>query len=168
MAASVITVNHQDQILGEKEKNKAHQTKSILHRGFIVFIKNKKGQILLLKRHPQKLFGRLWDGCCSHPRMGETYIQAGERRLKEELGFTCPLKQLGKFYYRALDSHQGAEEEICAVLIGNYHGPIKTNKNEVSALRWLSLKDLKKRIKENPKIFAPWLKKSLKFLAQAK
>lgn len=168
MAASVIVVNHQDQILGEKERNKVHQTKSILHRGFITFIKNKEDQILLLKRHTQKLFGHLWDGCCSHPKNGETYLQAGQRRLKEELSFTCPLKQIGKFYYRAVDQNNGAEEEICAVLLGHYHGPIKPHPQEITDFRWLSLADLEKEIRERPLTFAPWLIKSLKFLPQAK
>lgn len=168
MAAPVIVVNHQDQILGEKERNKAHQINSLLHRGFITFIKNKKKEILLLKRNSQKLFGHLWDGCCSHPQMGETYVQAGQRRLEEELGFTCPLKQIGKFYYRAVDQNNGTEEEICAVLTGHYNGNIKPNKNEVINLRWLTLEDLKKEIKQMPLAFTPWLIKSLKFLRQAK
>jgi len=165
--SKVITVNRQDKILTKKEKLQAHQVDGILHRGFIVLVKNKKGEILLVQRSKKKLLWPLyWDGCCSHPKPGETYLQAGERRLKEELGFTCPLKYLGKFYYRAVYQDVGSEEEICAVLTGCYNGQIKPNPEEIAAYRWLKIKDLKKEIQEKPKIFVPWLIKSLKFLPQ--
>jgi isopentenyl-diphosphate delta-isomerase len=37
----------------------------------------------------------LWTNtCCSHQRAGETNIQAGSRRLYEEMGFKAELKEL--------------------------------------------------------------------------
>jgi len=83
--AKLIVVNRQDKILGLKDKDACHSLKGILHRGFSVFVFNKKGEVLLQKRSKNK---KLWPGfwsntCCSHPQPGETCIQAGERRLKE-------------------------------------------------------------------------------------
>ena len=44
----------------------------------------------------------LWTNtCCSHQRNGETNIQAGKRRLQEEMGFSTELKEVTKFIYKA-------------------------------------------------------------------
>jgi isopentenyl-diphosphate delta-isomerase len=44
----------------------------------------------------------LWTNtCCSHQRDGETNIQAGSRRLFEEMGFNTELKELFNFIYKA-------------------------------------------------------------------
>lgn len=158
----VVVVNKKDQVLGEKEKVEAHKIKGALHRGFMALIFNKKGEILLLKRSKKKrLWPLFWDSCCSHPRLGESFLEAGERRLKEELDFTCKLKYVDKFYYRAIYKNIGSEEEICAVLVGKYDGKIEPNPEEIADFRWVRLEELKKEIKEKPEIFTPWLKKAL-------
>lgn len=159
----LVVVSRQDQILGSKEKDACHFLKGLLHRGFSVFVFNKKGEVLLQKRSKSK---KLWPGfwsntCCSHPQPGETYIQAGERRLKEELGFTCKLKNLGKFYYRAVYKNVGSENEICAVLVGKHKGRVRPDPQEVTDFRWIQFEQLKQEIKEKPEIFTPWLKKAI-------
>ncbi len=158
----VVTVDRQDRVLGEEERLKAHQVKGALHRGFTALVFNKKGELLLLKRSKKKqLWPLFWDGCCSHPKLGESYFVAGERRLKEELGFSCKLKYVDKFYYRAIYKNVGSEEEVCAVMRGDYDGEIKPNPDEVAEYRWVNLEKLKKEIKEEPEVFTPWLKKAL-------
>jgi len=159
----LIVVNRQDQVLGRKSKEACHTLKGILHRGFSVFVINKRGQVLLQKRSQKK---KLWPGfwsntCCSHPKPGETYLQAGKRRLKEELGFTCPLKFLLKFQYRAVYQDLGSENEICAVLLGEDDGRVRPNLEEVTAVRWLDFNQLKRELKAKPKVFTPWLRKEL-------
>lgn len=167
----LIVVNRKDKILGYKDKDACHSLKGILHRGFSVFVFNKKGKVLLQKRGQQK---KLWPGawsntCCSHPRPGESSLQAGERRLKEELGFTCKLKYLDKFYYRAVDKNIGSENEICTVLVGRYDGRVRTNPKEVADFCWIRLDKLKQELEEKPEIFTPWLKKEVSlFLHQGK
>ena len=162
----VVIVDRQDKVLGEEERRKAHKVKGVLHRGFIVLVFNKKRELLLLKRSKKKrLWPLFWDSCCSHPRLEESYIEAGERRLRKEAGFSCQLKYQGKFYYRAVYENIGSEEEICAVMLGKYDGKLKPNPEEVAEYRWVSLQDLKKEIKEEPEIFTPWLKLAIKKLA---
>lgn len=167
----LVVVSRRNKVLGHKGKDACHTLKGILHQGFSVFVFNKKGEVLLQKRNKSK---KLWPGfwsntCCSHPHPGETYIQAGERRLKEELGFTCKLKNLGKFYYRAVYKNIGSENEICAVLLGEYNGKISLNPKEAAEYRFVSLKNLRKEIEEKPEIFTPWLEKEISlFLRQEK
>ena len=90
----VILVNEQDEPVGTMEKMEAHQ-KAMLHRAFSVFIFNNKGEMLLQQRASRKYHsGGLWaNACCSHPNPGEETMDAAQRRLNEELGFSTQLKK---------------------------------------------------------------------------
>lgn len=163
--SQIVLVNRKDEALGASSREKAHRVSGLLHRGFISLIFNKQGELLLVKRSQKKeLWPLFWDGCCSHPRPGEDYVAAAERRLKEELGFTCQLKYVNKFYYRSVYKNVGSEEEICAILKGQYDGQVMPNPDEIAAHRWIKMKDLKKEMQEKPEIFAPWFIKTMKFI----
>lgn len=98
----VILVNENDEKVGLMEKIEAHE-KALLHRAFSVFTFNEKGELLLQQRAASKYHSPLlWTNtCCSHQRDGETNIEAGKRRLKEEMGFSCELNELFSFIYKA-------------------------------------------------------------------
>ena len=113
---------------------------------------------MLCKRSAlKKLWPDFWDTSCStHVHQNETYKQAGERRLNEELGFSCELKFVSKFQYQAKFQNVGSENEICSLLIGNYTGDIKSNLDEVSEYKWINFEQLKKEINDTSS--SPWLK----------
>ena len=98
----VILVDKTDHQIGEMEKQEAH-IKGLLHRAFSIFIFNSKGEVLLQQRAFHKYHsGGLWTNtCCSHPRNGETTIQAANRRLMEEMGMSCVLTEEFSFIYKA-------------------------------------------------------------------
>src|SRR5688500_14875256 len=103
MEEHVILVDKQDTMLGVEEKIKAHQL-ALLHRAFSVFVYRKQAgsiEFLLQQRHKNKYHsGGLWTNtCCSHPRVGESIVFAGERRLKEEMSVQVPLIPVGSFQY---------------------------------------------------------------------
>ena len=97
-AEEVILVNEKDEEVGRMEKYEAHRN-ALLHRAFSVFVFNMKGEMLLHKRAESKYHcSGLWtNACCSHPRPGEEIMEAAMRRLKEEMGFQIPLKNLFEF-----------------------------------------------------------------------
>lgn len=164
--SQLILVNEKDKAVGFATKDKCHQGKGILHCAFSVYIFNEKGELLIQQRSKEK---KLWPGfwsnsCCSHPRKSESCKKAGERRLKEELGFSSPLKLLDKFQYQAKYKNIGSENEICAVLVGQHQGEVKPNPKEAAAFKWIDLTALKKDIAKNPKKYTPWLKIGLTFL----
>ena len=103
MEEQVVLVNTLDEAQGTMEKMAAHR-KGALHRAFSVFILNSKGQLLLQQRaHHKYHSGGLWTNtCCSHPRDGETVIEAGIRRLQEEMGMQCQLAKGFDFIYLSL------------------------------------------------------------------
>lgn len=159
MQQKVILVDKNDQIIGSEEKMKAHQLGK-LHRAFSIFIFNSKGELLLQKRQKIKYHcGGLWSNtCCSHPRPGETLQQATHRRLKQEMGFDCKLKQAFSFIYKAKFNNGLTENEYDHVFIGKFDGKPKPNKAEVDGWKWISINELKKDILKNSKKYTPWLK----------
>jgi len=155
----VILVDENDKEIGIEEKMKAHQ-EGKLHRAFSVFIFNSSGKMLLQKRANGKYHsGGLWTNtCCSHPRPEESIEKAAHRRLKEELGFDCELKELSHFIYKAKLDHGLTEHEFDHVFIEKYDGEIIPNKNEVSDTMWISIGALKEEIKKHPENFTEWFK----------
>ena len=161
----VVLVDGADKDIGKEEKVKAHTGEGVLHRAFSVFVFDSNGRILLQKRASGKM---LWPGywsntCCSHPLPGEGVMEAGERRLREELGFTCSLSNKGHFIYEARYGDVGVEKEFCYVLVGEYDGEeLAFNQEEVEEIKWVPLKEVIKRVEEQPSEFTPWFKIEIK------
>ena len=118
---NVILVNESDVQIGLMPKMEAHE-KALLHRAFSVFIMNDKGETMIQQRAGHKYHSPLlWTNtCCSHQREGESNIQAGKRRLKEEMGFETELKELFSFIYKAPFDNGLTEHEFDHVMtMGN-------------------------------------------------
>ena len=155
----VILVDIHDNPIGEMEKLKAH-VEAKLHRAFSVFIFNSKGELLLQQRALNKYHSPgLWTNtCCSHQRAGETNIEAGKRRLFEEMGFACELKEVFWFIYRADFDNGLTEHELDHVMIGQYDLSPEINPEEVAAYKWMTLEDVKSDMERNPEKYTAWFK----------
>ena len=156
---ALILVDHRDREIGTLDKARCHDGGGILHRAFSIFIVDRRGRVLLQQRAAGK---RLWPGfwsnsCCSHPRSGESLTVAIRRRLQQELGLECPLRQLFRFEYRALYGDQGAEHELCSVHVGQSDRDPEVNRNEIRAWRWIEPAVLDTELAEQPGQFTPWL-----------
>jgi isopentenyl-diphosphate delta-isomerase len=135
-------------------------TKALLHRAFSVFVFNSIGEMLLQQRAITKYHsGGLWTNtCCSHPRPGETVLQAANRRLKEEMGFETNLIKVLDFVYKAPFSNGLTEHEFDHVLVGYYDGIINPNQEEVEKYSFNSFSDIEISINESPEIYTEWFK----------
>lgn len=155
----VILVDENDNQIGVEEKLKAHQNAN-LHRAFSIFVFNDKNELLLQQRALDKYHsGGLWTNtCCSHPRPKEETINAAERRLQEEMGFSCELSLVFSFKYKAIFDNGLTENEFDHVFVGKYDNEIVPNKIEVNAYKWVDLKWLEKDIKTNQEIYTVWFK----------
>ena len=154
----VVLVNKRNEIIGMEEKMKAHLAGK-LHRAFSVLLFNKKGEILIQKRARSKYHSPgLWTNtCCSHPRPREEVKLAAQRRLKEEMGVNCKLKEAFSFIYKAKVGDL-VEHEFDHVFLGKFDRNPKPDKKEVADWRWVKLKNLKADIEKNPKKYTPWFK----------
>lgn len=159
MEEKVILVNENDEQIGLMEKIEAHE-KALLHRAFSVFVYNDKGEVMLQQRALSKYHSPgLWTNtCCSHQREGESNVDAGKRRLMEEMGFTTDLEESISFIYKAPFDNGLSEHEYDYILIGKYNDEPNLNPDEVAAWKWMSLEDIQKDIKENPEIYTAWFK----------
>jgi len=155
----VILVNPDDQQIGLMEKLEAHQ-KGLLHRAFSIFILNDKNELMLQQRASKKYHSPLlWTNtCCSHQRVGETNIEAGNRRLQEEMGFTTPLKELFSFIYKVPFDNGLTEHELDHVMIGYYNQNPIINTDEVQDWKWLDIENVRKKIAKNPEKYTAWFK----------
>ena len=159
MEEKVILVSEDDQQLGLMGKMEAHK-KAILHRAFSIFVFNKKGELLLQQRALDKYHSPgLWTNtCCSHQRDGESNIEAGQRRIQEEMGFHCELKELFWFVYKAAFDNGLTEHELDHVMIGSYEDDPIINQEEVASFKWMPLEDVKKDLQEQPELYTEWFK----------
>ena len=156
---NVILVNENDEQIGLMPKLEAHE-KAVLHRAFSVFVLNFKNEIMLQQRAHQKYHSPLlWTNtCCSHQREGETNIEAGSRRLFEEMGFKTELKELFHFIYKAPFDNGLTEHELDHVMIGYYNDAPVINQEEVEDWKWMKIEDVKNDMEFHPELYTVWFK----------
>ena len=155
----VVLVDEKDNPLGTMEKMEAHE-KGVLHRAFSVFIFNNNGEMLLQQRAFSKYHsGGLWTNtCCSHPRDGETTIEAAHRRLQEEMGFDCEIEKAFDFIYKKNLDKGLTEHEFDHVFIGEFEGEVCFNKEEVNAYIYLPVQAVLEEVNQCPEKYTEWFK----------
>lgn len=158
MEEHLTEVDQWDNEIGSIEKMKAHRN-GVLHRAFSIFIFN-NNQLLLQKRNANKYHSPgLWTNtCCSHPRYGEDLQKAIYRRLEEEMGFTCDLKEVFSFVYQVQFQDELFEHEYDHVFIGKYEGEVSPCKDEVEDFKWAHIGEIKSDIGDNPQNYTYWFK----------
>jgi len=153
----VILVNSNDEPIGLIPKMEAHE-KALLHRAFSVFVINSNNELMLQQRALQKYHSPgLWTNtCCSHQRDGEENIEAGLRRLQEEMGFETPLEYLFNFIYKAPFDNGLTEHELDHVMLGRYEGKPSINPEEVASWKWMDIDLIHADLINNPADYTVW------------
>jgi len=155
----VILVDEQDNEIGLMPKMEAHE-KAMLHRAFSVFVLNDKNELMLQQRALHKYHSPgLWTNtCCSHQRQGESNIDAGRRRLQEEMGFQVDLKETVSFIYKAPFDNGLTEHEYDHVLVGYSNEAPSINPDEVASWKWMDVAAVKEDIDKQPELYTAWFK----------
>lgn len=161
----VILVDENDNPIGVAEKLQAHQD-NLCHRAFSVFVfQSTHPNLLLLQQRADNKYhsAGLWTNtCCSHPRPGENVIDAGMRRLKEEMGLTVSLTPRGSFHYVAHFENGLVENEFDHVLMGMTEETIiQFNPAEAKSYKWVDVAELKHDLLAHPERYTPWLAQAL-------
>lgn len=157
--SNVILVDENDQEIGMMEKMQAHQ-KGLLHRAFSIFIINNSREMLLQKRASSKYHSPgLWtNACCSHPSPDESTLAAANKRLREEMGFNCPLTEIGSFIYNAQFDNGLTEHEFDHVFFGVYNSGIIPNPEEAEDYKWISSTEIDHLLASHNEEFTVWFK----------
>lgn len=152
----LILVDLDDREIGTMDKAEVHRL-GRLHRAFSVFIVDGDRMLIQQRNRGKYHSGGLWaNACCSHPRHGETLPEATKRRLREELGISCELRELFDFVYFSRYADDLFEYEYDHVFVGEYSGECRFDPEEIEQLRWISFDDLKEKLLTEPEQFCSW------------
>lgn len=152
----LLMVDTKDQIIGYSTKADCHK-EPVLHRAFSVFLY--AGDRMLIQQRAMEKYhsGGLWtNACCSHPREGQTTKEAVKVRLKEELGITCLCREVFTFLYYHQFRKDLYEYEMDHVFIGEYHGEIMENPEEVMDTKWIPFEELREDVLRHPEKYTVW------------
>jgi isopentenyl-diphosphate delta-isomerase len=158
----LVLVDETDHEIGTDTRENCHLGKGKRHRAYTVFLFH-GGKLLLQRRSAKKdLWPGAWDvSFTSHVYPGETYAQAAARKARQELDASVgELRDVYSFVYFAPQG-KWAENEFCRLLLGEFDGKVNPNPDEISAIRWVTLPELKKALQSDPTSYTPWLKLSL-------
>ena len=152
----IALVDINDRITGYETKGEVHR-RGLLHRAFSVFIV-RDGRMLIQRRNPDKYHsGGLWSNtCCSHQRKGEELQESVHRRMIEEMGIDCELRELFSFVYRTQFRPDLIEYEYDHVFAGSYEGEVRVNTEEASEIKWIPFEELEKALVKTPEKFSSW------------
>ncbi|MFZ1719816.1 MAG: isopentenyl-diphosphate Delta-isomerase [Candidatus Moraniibacteriota bacterium] len=166
ISKNIILVDEKDRTIGEEEKMRTHEL-GLLHRAFSVWVFNARGELMLQQRAIEKYHcGGMWTNtCCSHPFPNETTKGAAHRRLQEEMGFDCELREVTEFIYHVNFPNGLTEHEYLHVFIGHSDADPILNPEEASAFRWIPIETLKRDVALNPERYTYWSRLTLEKLS---
>jgi isopentenyl-diphosphate delta-isomerase len=153
---SLVVVDEEDRVIGQGEKLALHTINVQLHRAFSVFVFNSRNEVLLQQRSAKKLLWPLYwsNSYCSHPRLGESMLDAVKRRSGEEISLAVDPSFQYKFIYRARYEQVGEEFELCYVYTTHSDEVPMANGDEVSQLRFVPVDDMDEFLAANS--CTPW------------
>ena len=151
--ANITFVDSNDEIIGYGNRSEAIE-KGFAHRIARVFVFNKNNELLIQKRSPKVKLPGKWDqSAAGHVDEGEDYPTAAAREAKEEIGLrNTELTEFGKFYTEEFD--EGIlKKRFNMLYVAHFEGELTQDNDEVSEIKWISLKDLEKWMADTPDDF---------------
>lgn len=150
-----------DDRLTPVEKLEAHK-RGLRHKAVSVFVMD-GNRVLIQKRAASKYHTPgLWTNtCCTHPLFDEKPIDCAIRRLDEELGITGLFPAFrDRVEYRADVGGGLTEHEVVDIFVAEADEDLSVSPNpeEVEAVCWMDLFDLRAEVDRRPDTFTPWLK----------
>lgn len=165
----VVLVDKNNKVLGTAPKLATHNSNTPLHRGFSVFLFNKKGDLLLQQRsHTKKTFPLIWSNSfCGHPMINESNVQAAKRRMPYEIGIDdVEIFEIISDYRYKVSMNNIYENEICPILVCFTDKKPIISKDEVENIRWLPWQEFLKEIDDEEKVYSLWSREEAKLLAK--
>lgn len=132
MNQQVVVVNEKDEIQGQMPRSEAHAN-GTPHRIAVVYVENGNGQIVVQTR----MSGRLDHSAAGHLDVGESYIDAAKRELREELGIEdVQLTKIGHGASSDIKSDQGINIRHVFDIFCCVAKPGLLQQTEVKGIRW--------------------------------
>lgn len=134
-------VNEKDEVTGSAARRTLHSGGKLIHRAVHILVVNNTGEIAVQKRSTKKdlYAGLLASSASGHVKEGESYIEAAERELAEELpNVICELTEIARFLVET--EH---ERESSALFICGFNGDIVFNRDEADFVEYSSIKQIR-------------------------
>jgi isopentenyl-diphosphate delta-isomerase type 1 len=144
-------VDAQDRVIGHATRGEIHR-RGLLHRSAHIFVFNEAGEVFVQRRssNKDKFPGKLDSSAAGHVDPGESYMQAAERELREELGIEAELEEA----LRSSDFRITDNEHVWLFTGVTDSEPIP-DPDEIQWGEFMSGQRLSDLMEENPDDFVP-------------
>jgi isopentenyldiphosphate isomerase len=158
-------VNELDEPVGGMPIAEVYQ-QGLIHRVIYVVVEDLKGDILLQKRSATIIGdANKWDiSVGGHVDEGEDYTTTAQREMYEELGLkNLKLTKLGYDYRQVYVDNHLAKRFVTIFKTQIAHDtPIKFPPEEISAVQWMKVSEIKRLITTKPETVTTSLKQYMK------
>jgi len=139
-------VDEQDCVIRKAPREEVHQN-GLLHRAAHIWVFNTAGELLIHRRAAGKEEEplKLTSSACGHLSAGESYEQAAQRELLEELGLRAELTFLHKIPSGPEIGYEHTKLFSCI----SDEAP-SPDPREIISFEYVSLSELKKQVKQTP------------------
>jgi isopentenyl-diphosphate delta-isomerase len=167
----IVLSDEQGNPIGTADKLSSHHADTPLHLAFSCYVFDADGRFLATRRSLAKtVWPGVWtNSVCGHPAPGESFTDAVERRLQEELGMTARDIEvvLPRHVYRAPPFHGIVEHEFCPVFVARADSLPSPNPGEVAEYRWMAWEDFVLAASaDTADTFSWWCKNQLREIAE--
>ena len=144
-------VNENDDVTGTATRAEVHAG-GLMHRAVHVFLRNKRGDVLLQQRSMLKdVHPGDWDSSVSgHLDAGESYEQAARREIREEMGADdTELREIAR-----IAPCRNTGWEHVRLFTGDHHGTLRFPCAEIQAAQWFPVDEIDAWTQSRPADFA--------------
>lgn len=146
----VVVADENDNVIGSEHMMDAIE-KGLIRRASRVYVFNESGELLIQQRSNKVLKPLLLDqSAAGHVDEGESYFEAAERELFEELGLKGYELKVIATSFRTTDFFNA----IYKVIISD-NTPINFDTEEVEKVIWMSVEEVEIQMSESPEKFTP-------------
>jgi isopentenyldiphosphate isomerase len=148
-------VNEEDIVIDQQLRTRVHEL-GLWHRGVHVFLFTADGKLLIQKRSADRASSPSLLDCSvsEHVQAGESYLEAANRGMKEEMGVDgIALKPLLK-----IRMQYGLNDNEISLLYEGSVDPawVKFDPVEIEAIQYLSMDEVDQMVRKQSAIFCGW------------
>ncbi len=162
MAEFIDMVDKDDNVIGRDTRKNVHSSTS-WHRGVHILVFNSRDELILQVRDSKRdKYPGVYDISVSgHVESGETFDEAMKREAEDEMGISEPRpEKIAKIRMNYGDVNDNMVSVIYKL---QYDGKVSFGKDEITAIEFVHVEELKKLVMESPGKFAPFACEILKW-----